>query len=283
MTDTALSEEQVEAFPRPRLRVAPRLLHGRGRRRHSSGPGSRLATTRTTGRPGRSPGAHARPPGDGHGAVQPKAWGAVCDLTRRPGTDRQPYTWRRLHRQPLGGRRPAWAPASPARTRVAQGRRLLSALPRLARTGSAHAGAVVGRPAPEAGARSWRRTRSVPWPGYLAEHPEGVLPEGFPYRDLIGAMLAVCGGDRGGGGCLPVAPVRAARAGAERAAPAAVHHQPAAHPGEPMRFDRDDPRDFSPVERAVLRALGTDRYAFHPTRPPRPEGRPGTGPAAPSG
>ena len=31
---------------------------------------------------------------------------------------------------------------------------------------------------------------------------------------------------------------------------------------EPMRFDRPDP---SPVEQAVLRGLGRDRYAFRPT------------------
>jgi hypothetical protein len=36
---------------------------------------------------------------------------------------------------------------------------------------------------------------------------------------------------------------------------------------EPMRFDRPDPADFSPVERTVLRALGVDRYTFTPTRP----------------
>lgn len=35
---------------------------------------------------------------------------------------------------------------------------------------------------------------------------------------------------------------------------------------EPMRFDRD-PADQSLVERAVLRALGTDRYPFTPTAP----------------
>ncbi|MEO3872830.1 hypothetical protein ABGB18_28790 [Nonomuraea sp. B12E4] len=36
---------------------------------------------------------------------------------------------------------------------------------------------------------------------------------------------------------------------------------------EPMRFDRPDPADHSPVERVVLRALGVDSYAFTPTRP----------------
>jgi hypothetical protein len=36
---------------------------------------------------------------------------------------------------------------------------------------------------------------------------------------------------------------------------------------EPMDFDRDDPAERSPVERAVLRALGVERLAFRPTAP----------------
>jgi hypothetical protein len=34
---------------------------------------------------------------------------------------------------------------------------------------------------------------------------------------------------------------------------------------EPMDFDRADPGEHSPVERAVLRALGVDRLDFRPT------------------
>jgi hypothetical protein len=33
----------------------------------------------------------------------------------------------------------------------------------------------------------------------------------------------------------------------------------------PMRFDRDDPAEQSPVERAVLRALGVARLDYRPT------------------
>ena len=36
---------------------------------------------------------------------------------------------------------------------------------------------------------------------------------------------------------------------------------------EPMRFNRPDPDDHSPVERAVLRALGVDSYDFTATGP----------------
>jgi len=35
---------------------------------------------------------------------------------------------------------------------------------------------------------------------------------------------------------------------------------------EPMNFSRPDPRDHSPVERAVLRALGVERYEFLPSQ-----------------
>lgn len=34
---------------------------------------------------------------------------------------------------------------------------------------------------------------------------------------------------------------------------------------EPMQFNREDPDDFSPVELAILRALGVDRLDFQPT------------------
>ena len=36
---------------------------------------------------------------------------------------------------------------------------------------------------------------------------------------------------------------------------------------EPLRFDREDPAEFSPVERGVLRGLGVDRFEFTPTAP----------------
>ena len=36
---------------------------------------------------------------------------------------------------------------------------------------------------------------------------------------------------------------------------------------EPLNFNREDPADFSLVERGVLQALGVERYDFHPTAP----------------
>jgi hypothetical protein len=36
---------------------------------------------------------------------------------------------------------------------------------------------------------------------------------------------------------------------------------------EPMDFDRPDPAEHSPVERAVLRALGVERLDFRPAAP----------------
>src|SRR6185369_4311545 len=36
---------------------------------------------------------------------------------------------------------------------------------------------------------------------------------------------------------------------------------------EPMRFDRPDPVEHSPVERAVLRALGVERLDYRPAGP----------------
>jgi hypothetical protein len=42
---------------------------------------------------------------------------------------------------------------------------------------------------------------------------------------------------------------------------------PPVHLKEPMDFNRENPEDFSPVELAVLRGLGVDRYDFQPTAP----------------
>ncbi len=43
---------------------------------------------------------------------------------------------------------------------------------------------------------------------------------------------------------------------------------PAGQRAEPMRFDRrSDGTAYSPMEQAVLRALGVDHYEFKPTAP----------------
>jgi hypothetical protein len=44
---------------------------------------------------------------------------------------------------------------------------------------------------------------------------------------------------------------------------------PPVHFREPMRFDRTRAADHSPVERAILEALGVERHAFAPTVPRR--------------
>ncbi len=36
---------------------------------------------------------------------------------------------------------------------------------------------------------------------------------------------------------------------------------------EPLDFNRDNPEDFSLLERATLHALGVERYDFRPTAP----------------
>ena len=49
---------------------------------------------------------------------------------------------------------------------------------------------------------------------------------------------------------------------------------------EPMNFNRDNPNEFSPVERAVLKGLGVERLDFTPTAPREnvvPERVPATG------
>ena len=101
---------------------------------------------------------------------------------------------------------------------------------------------------------------------YLAKHPEGVHPNGFPREEL-----------------MKECPVRIEAIGS--AGDVYLMHPYMLHTqwlnphrklrcidnavfqfAEPMNFNRENPADFSPVERAVLRGLGVERYDFKPTR-----------------
>jgi hypothetical protein len=110
---------------------------------------------------------------------------------------------------------------------------------------------------------------------WLAAHPEGANPE-FRHRPELGdplptkALIEQCRDFREATG----------RAGdVYLMHPFMLHTQSANHLGRarfitnapvhfraPMRFDRERAEDHSPVELAILRALGVDRFPFAPTR-----------------
>lgn len=104
----------------------------------------------------------------------------------------------------------------------------------------------------------------------LAAHPEGVLPGGAPdasfsslihqcreFMELTGTI----------GDVVLIHPFVLHASSQNHSGEARFITNPPISLKEPMRFDRTGPSDFSPVERAILRALGVDRLDFLPTAP----------------
>jgi hypothetical protein len=100
---------------------------------------------------------------------------------------------------------------------------------------------------------------------YLADHPEGVLPEDFDF----GALVRQCSDFReltGQAGDVVLMHPYMLHATSQNV----IRHgrlitNPPIALQQPMEFDRADPGDLSPVERAVLHGLGVDRVDFQRT------------------
>jgi hypothetical protein len=101
---------------------------------------------------------------------------------------------------------------------------------------------------------------------YLAEHPEGVLPDDFPTRDLLseGCTFLEATGEAGDFYLLHPFLLHAVSQNILRR-PRAISNI-LFELREPMLLDRPD-GDYSPVEAAILHGLGVERYAFAPTAP----------------
>lgn len=98
---------------------------------------------------------------------------------------------------------------------------------------------------------------------FLADHPQGVLPDDFPVRDLLqGCRLIEATGSAGDFYLLHPFLLHAVSQNVLRLPRAICNNLFEFR--EPMRFDRSDSA-YSPVERAVLHGLGVARYAFTPT------------------
>lgn len=100
---------------------------------------------------------------------------------------------------------------------------------------------------------------------FLASHPEGVLPDDFPTKALLeeGATFVEATGEAGDFYFLHPYLLHAVSQNVLRK-PRAISNL-LYELTEPMKFDRAD-GSYSPVESAILRGLGVDRYEFVPTR-----------------
>lgn len=97
---------------------------------------------------------------------------------------------------------------------------------------------------------------------YLADHPEGVLPTDIDTNALIHQCQEFVEMTGEVGDVVLMHPYMLHATSQNVIKHARLITNPPIALREPMRFDRDDPREFSAVERAVLRGLGVQRYEF---------------------
>jgi hypothetical protein len=203
----------------------------------------------------------------------PRAWGAVCDLVG--GAHRvHPYRWNDAFIVNLSeGAESPWQPASPAvRGWHKDGdffRHYLDSPEQGLLT------LVLWSDVRHQGGATFVAADSVgPVARFMAQHPEGVYPPRIPWTGVQPRpatfdwpdLISQCGdfveatGEVGDVYLLHPFILHAKAQNVLRV-PRYITNPPV-HLVEPMRFDRADPDEFSLVERAVLRGLGVDSYAF---------------------
>jgi hypothetical protein len=100
---------------------------------------------------------------------------------------------------------------------------------------------------------------------YLAEHPEGVLPTDFDFAALVRQCKRLIELTGEAGDVVLMHPYMLHATSQNVIKYGRLITSPPIALREPLQFDRADPRKYSPVERAVLRELGVDRFAFQRT------------------
>lgn len=199
----------------------------------------------------------------------PKAWGAACELLG--GEDRvcQPYCWSDGFIVNLGSSTgQPWQPPSPdVRGWHKDGDFFLHFLDS---PEQALLTIVLFSDMKSHGGGTFIGCDSVPVIArYMAAHPEGVLPEVFESKEFISQChdFVELTGEVGDVVLLHPYMLHAFSRNEIRS-PRFIINPPIALK-EPMNFNRDNPEEYSPVERAVLNGLGVERLDFRPTSPRR--------------
>jgi hypothetical protein len=105
---------------------------------------------------------------------------------------------------------------------------------------------------------------------FLAAHPEGVDPNGFPTKDVIHACRDFREVTGKAGDVFLLHPFILHTSSFNHRPEVRLMINPSGVLNAPMRFDRrSDGTPYAPVEQAVLNALGRDHFAFEPTTPRR--------------
>ena len=101
----------------------------------------------------------------------------------------------------------------------------------------------------------------------LAEHPEGMSPGQFNFKEIIDQCRDFVELTARAGDVALLHPFILHAASRNPSGRPRFITNPPMSLVDPMDFNREDPAAFSLVERAVLRGLGAERYDFQPTAP----------------
>jgi hypothetical protein len=200
-------------------------------------------------------------------AFAPRVWGAVCDLLGGEERIQQPYSWGDGFIVNLreGAERP-WEPPSPRTPGWHKDgdffRHFLDSPEQGLLT------LVLWSDIQPRGGATFVAADSVPVVArFLAQHPEGVLPNEFDHQALINQCNHFVEATGQVGDVYLLHPyVLHAKSQNLLGIPRLITNPPV-HLREPMSFNRPDPAEFSPVELAVLRGLGVERLDFQPAAP----------------
>jgi hypothetical protein len=197
----------------------------------------------------------------------PKAWRAVCELLGGEERIELPYEWGNgfIANLGVGADRP-WEPPSPQAPGWHKDgdffRHFLDSPEQGLLT------FVIWSDIEPRGGGTFVACDSVPVVArFLAQHPEGVLPKEFDFAALIAQchdFIEMTG--RLGDVVLLHPYVLHAVSQNHLGVPRFITNPPIALK-EPMNFNRDNPDEFSLVERAVLDGLGVERLDFRLTAP----------------
>jgi hypothetical protein len=197
----------------------------------------------------------------------PKVWGAACQLLGGEDRIEGPYTWGNgfIANLGIGADRP-WEPPSASSPGWHKDgdffRHFLDSPEQGLLT------IVLWSDIEERGGGTFIAPDSVaPVARLLERRREGVLPDDFPYDELIAQCSTFVETTGRLGDVVLMHPYMLHAASQNHRGTARFITNPPIALREPMRFDRDDPADHSPVERAVLRALRVARLDYGPAAP----------------
>lgn len=195
----------------------------------------------------------------------PKVWDAVCELLGGEARVQQPVTWGDgfIVNLGIGADRPWEAPSPQVKGWHKDGDWFVHFLD------SPEQGLltiVVWSDIQPRGGGTFIACDSVPIVArFMAEHPEGVRPGGFPFGEMISQCHDFVEVTGKVGDVVLLHPYVLHTVSQNHLGVPRFITNPAVSLREPMRFDRPDPDDFSLVERAILQGLNVEHLDFQAT------------------